>query len=173
MKKLSVFAGMSILLVFGSCASYDVKDAVATIVFNDSVPLEKSSWIGFSTYLGTVTAYNGISVSDWKTEFGNMIQIPAGDTLIELDVDHTTYGYNSSTRYIAKNMMFRFNFQPRKQYLIFWGTHVEGDGWFDPVSYGVKIYAWDFGEKISNKYLEDDDPNNLGFVPFLIQPVFR
>jgi hypothetical protein len=171
MKKLLVLAGITILLFLGSCATS--KEATVKIVFDDSVPIEKTSWISFGLNLGTVTGYNGISVSGWKTEHWDMIQIPAGDTVIELDIDHTSSIGNYHTRYRANNMMFRYNFQPQKQYWITWEIVAEGEGWFAPVKYGVSIYSWDFGEKISYGWLEDDDPHNLGFVPFLIQPVFR
>jgi hypothetical protein len=165
MKKLLVLAGISTLLFLGSCVTSKVP--VVKAVFDNSVPIEESSWVNLYMYSGIITAYNGISVSGWKTGSWDMIQIPAGDTTMEIDLD--AIGDN---RYIAKGMMFRYNFQPQKQYYIrfidpdFWSS------WNQEITggkYGVGIYAWDIGEKISYK---DTRPNFVEFVPFLIQPVF-
>jgi hypothetical protein len=74
-----------------------------------------------------------------------MIQIPAGDTLLE-------WKYNS---YIY--VWFRYNFQPQKQYFFFLDQE-EG-------KYGYRLYTYDFGEKVPGDPYRKD--HLLGFVPFL------
>jgi len=77
MKKLLLFASISFFL-FLSCSTS------VGIVFDDSIPIEKSSEI--CTYAGTITGYNGIAVS-WKPSLSNSVQIPAGDTIFEFDIN--------------------------------------------------------------------------------------
>jgi hypothetical protein len=131
-----------------------VTTASVGLVYDESVPLEKSAWLGIGN-LGTVTGYNGITVS-WKPMGTKMIQIPAGETLLEVDV-HTEY---AATIYKGKGLIFQYNFQPESLYYIFAGRDTEtGDA-------GVHIYAYDFGEKL--KMSQSDFQEHLeAFTPFL------
>jgi len=188
MKRLSLLSGISILLLFGSCASSQPKDSavkkdkvvgkesVVKIVFDDSVPPEKSSWINVGNVgrndIVTVAAYNSISVSDWKTLYPEMIQIPAGATEIEMDIEHIIRNILLTIKLTAKNMIFKYNFQPQKQYYItLVGSlndelDIEGE-------YGVNIYEWNFGERIPENFEYKNIKNHFtAFVPFLNKPVF-
>jgi hypothetical protein len=124
----------------------------AGLIYDESIPLEKSTWIGTQN-LGTVTGYNGITVN-WKQETGaKMIQIPAGETLLEVDVNSAI----GNTRYTGKGFLFRYNFQPGKQYLFMAGRDKESD------DLGFHIYAWDIGERIGTY----SEKNYDAFSPFL------
>jgi hypothetical protein len=171
MKKLLALVSISSLLYL-SCAT----NVVGT-VHDSSVPLERSSQILLSE--SDIVRYNGVSV-DWKKS-RDFIQIPAGNTLLEIDLKvQRTYGYGVSTRttvfssYEGK-MLFAYNFQPNKKYLLVFfndtGTTNTVTGLFgnqvtttdiNAKGWGYKIYVWEIGDKLSKAaahYLE--------FVPFL------
>jgi hypothetical protein len=139
-KGILVLAGLSILLFF-SCKT------TAGIVFDDSVPLEQSAWIECS--IGTITGYNGIAVN-WEQDSGKMVQIPAGDTLLEWNVSTRS----GNTNYSGKDMLLRYDFQAQKQYFFIFKLASNG-------TYGVNIFTCDFG-KMVNLYRD-----HFEFVPFL------
>jgi hypothetical protein len=149
LKKFLILASISILLFF-SC-SINVG-----LVFDDSVPLEQSAEI-YTSQVGTVTGYNGISV-EWKTGMSETVQIPAGDTLLEFDVK-AAYG---STVYTGKGMLFRYNFQPQKRYFLRFAWKYE-DGMN---IYGLNVYTYDAGEKVSASNKEFV-AHLTAFIPFL------
>jgi len=139
-KGILVLAGLSILLFF-SCKT------TAGIVFDDSVPLEQSAQIFCS--IGTITGYNGIAVN-WEQGSGKIVQIPAGDTLLEWNIS-TRYG---NTNYSGKDMLLRYNFQPQKRYYFRFNPDSNG-------IYGVNIFTCDIGE------MPNVNSAHFEFVPFL------
>jgi len=150
MKKLWVLAG-SVLLFF-SCST-----GVGT-VFDDSIPVEQTAQI-YTYRVGSITAYNGITVN-WQLKISaKSIQIPAGDTLLVWDV----MGDRGYTRYRGKNLEFRYNFQPQKKYyLLLNDKYDEAEG---TVTYGIDVYTYEINEKITN----NTGPHFTEFVPFLNQ----
>jgi len=153
MKKLWVIAG-SVLLFF-SCV---LTTKVGT-VFDDSVPAEQSAEICFYK-TNTISAYNGITVN-WKPKTTETIQIPAGETQL-IWGDYEAYWGN--TIYRGKNMVFVYNFQPRKKYYLMSWVEISKE---DEPKYGMKVYTYDPEEKI--KVINNDD-YFTGFVPFVNQP---
>jgi len=157
MKKLSVFIVISVL-VFFSCRS------VAT--FDESISEEKTTRI-FTGGIGTVTEYNGIPVN-WERVRSlkfTLQQIPAGDTLLQIDVDaelSVIYSANSTSRVILKadGALFKYNFQPQKEYFF--------DADMKNSEYGLNIYVWNYGDKNSGSGTPKDYANHfVAFVPFL------
>jgi hypothetical protein len=137
-------------LLVSSCTS----TASLGLVYDESVPLEKSSWI-CTANLGTITGYNGITVN-WKKSYSAiMIQIPAGDTLLEVDVD----AGDIMTTYKGKDLIFQYNFQPGKQYFMSIGYEESGD-------IGVNLYAYDIGESMKVS-MSDYSAHHVAFTPFL------
>ena len=146
-KKELVLFGLC-FIIFSSCAHLEK----ATQTFDESVPMENSSWI-CPRGGGEIIGYNGIPVS-WKIPFFGavpVIQIPAGDTLLEWNIDN---GY-----YKGKNILFRFNFQPQKQYYFDAGKEDE--------AYGLYVFEWDCNEKLPWLKGGWDKRGLLGFFPFL------
>ena len=126
-------------------------------IFDESIPLEKTTRISAGN-AGEIIGYNGIVVS-WKNEGSivpTMIQIPAGDTLLEWNVQSR----NGNIIYSGKNLLFRFNFQAQKQY-IFLASRVDGKE-------GFKVYVYDFEEKIPSNMYKDE--YFVGHVQFLDSP---
>jgi hypothetical protein len=123
-------------------------------IYDESIPVDESSSLSLNN-LGTITGYNGITV-EWKpnTWKGTFVQIPAGDTLLEIDLKSGSL--NGNVIY-SGNVLFRYNFQPGRQYWFFGGQDRESS------ENGLRVYAWNIGETpgvISEKYFE-------AFVPFL------
>ena len=147
MKKLFFLSGIMILLFF-SCMSTQS----AGVVFDDSLPVEKSSWISMYN-VGTITGYNGISVN-WKSSASKSIQIPAGGALLEMDIDST----QGNIIYKGRNMLFLYEFQPQKQYLFIVGKQDGGAG--------LKVHTYDIGEKIRQTQ-SGVNAHFTEFVPFL------
>jgi hypothetical protein len=152
MKKLWVIVGL--VLLFFSCGT-----TKTGIVFDEFVPVEQTAqiWI-YNT--GTITSYNG-TVVDWKPKATETIQIPAGDTLFLWDIK--TYS-GISNNYVGKDMSFRYNFQPRKKYLLIF------DRQYDSVEkreiVGIKVHTYKIGEKY--KVLPKDvDAHFTAFVPLI------
>jgi hypothetical protein len=126
-------------------------------VFDESVPLEKSSWI--SPYnVGIILSYNGIPVN-WtpftsineKLEF---YQIPAGPAVLEWDIRYSFDGAG----YRANGALFPFNFLPEKQYYFTFRIIDRQPG--------LNVYVYDIGEKIvlgESLYIKE---KLFGFVPF-------
>jgi hypothetical protein len=135
-------------LLFFSCATR------TGIVFDNSVPVEKSTWIAPSN-VGTVVGYNGIEVK-WKAGSYELIQIPAGETLLELNVN----GYVNFSPNILRGegALFRYNFHPGKKYFLLIQRK-------DDV-YGLNVYVYEYEEKISIS-MEDAEKHLVGFTPFL------
>jgi hypothetical protein len=145
MNKFWLLAGISVLLFFSCTINVG-------IVFDDSIPVEQTTRI-HTALIGKVTGYNGIAV-DWKTKVTETIQIPSGDTLLELDIV-ALYG---NTRYTGKNMLFRYNFQPQKQYVF--KFNIEDD------VYGLNVHTYEIGEKLYDTK-KDYEAHFTAFVPFL------
>ena len=148
MKKLLLIVTVLAMLIL-SCTT-----TKAGIIYDESTPLEQSSWIGI-TNVGTITAYNGLTVN-WKPAMFSMtmIQIPAGNTLLEIDI-RSQFGNNV---YSGNGMLFRYNFQPGKQYL-FRVQRAEGSN-----AFGLRVYAYDIGENIGFTW----DAIEKRFVEFVI-----
>ncbi|MDR2942253.1 MAG: hypothetical protein LBV17_06660 [Treponema sp.] len=127
MKKFWILAGISALLFLSSCAMS------VGIVFDDSVPIEKSTYI-CTYFIGEVTAYNGIPVK-WKQAI-KMVQIPAGDALLDLKLN----SMSGNIRYLG-NASFKYNFQPQKQYYLRFSELHEAN------KYGVSVYVYTLEEK--------------------------
>jgi hypothetical protein len=147
MKRLFLCVPVLAMLFF-SCSTS------AGVVYDESVPLEESSWINIGN-LGTVTGYNGIAVN-WKLRGYKMVQIPAGSTLLEVDV----YSQLGNTIYQGKGLIFAYNFQPGKQYFISVGREEVSK------ELGLRIYAYDFGEKLSASQ-SAFEAHFESYVPFL------
>jgi hypothetical protein len=119
----------------------------ATRVFDDTVPLEQSSRI-YVNKVGAITGYNGIDVN-WSRNGSTLI--PAGDTLLEFNVNGEI---RSDTILRVNGALFRYNFQPGKVYDFFIR---ERNG-----RIGLNVYSWNFGEPITTY-----DGHFVEFVPFL------
>ena len=141
MKKLFFCVAILVLLI-SSCTVTQ-----AGIVFDESIPLEQTSWLS-TGHLGTVVSYNGIAVK-WSST--KVVQIPAGDTLLELNV--SSRGGNVIIK--INRALFRYSFQPEKHYSFLLGM--------DNDEYGVSVYAWNFGETMSTY----DSKHFVEFVQFL------
>jgi hypothetical protein len=140
-----------ILIIVFFAASCGTTGDVET-VFDDSIPVEKTA--GIITWIGSVTAYNGIPV-DWKRTFSRRaVQIPAGEATLEWDID----SYQGFIRYTGKGMLMKYNFKPQKKYLF----QVEKK---ENVT-GLAIYEYDKDEKVKYSY-SDMDTHKVDFVPFL------
>ncbi|MDR0322090.1 MAG: hypothetical protein LBI28_11350 [Treponema sp.] len=149
MKKLLLIVTVFAML-FLSCTT------TVGIIYDESTPLEQSSWFNITNF-GTVTAYNGLTVN-WKskTVSPTMVQIPAGNTLLEIDISSNV----GNTVYTGKGMLLRYNFQPGKQYLFIVSRNNESG------TIGVRVYAYDIGEKIGLT-LGAMEPHFVEFVYFL------
>jgi hypothetical protein len=155
MKKILLLIGIASLL-FSSCLS------TSTSIFDDSILEEKTTRI-MTNNIGDVNEYNGIPVN-WKQKFAKntLYQIPAGDTLLEFDVE-AEISYKS---YISiKGASLKYNFQPQKEY--WFSISRKNNLW------GIDLYAWDYGDKNSGKQtyrsitvLDYDEANFVEFVPF-------
>jgi hypothetical protein len=180
MKKLLALVCISCLLYL-SCATN-----VVGIVHDSSVPLERSAQLTFDG--GEIIRYNGVAV-DWKKKRGELIQIPAGNTLLEIDLNvnrshGSVVGYNPygtpnrvvTTEIYEGKVLFSYNFQPNKHYLLYFlddfgttttvfdlfGNQKTSTTDLNAQGWGFRVYAWEIGEKLSKAaahYLE--------FVPFL------
>ena len=142
MKKLSLCAAILVVLI-SSCTV-----TKAGIIFDESVPQEQTSWIS-TAQVGTITAYNEIAVK-WSSY--KIIQIPAGDTLLELDINARL----GDIRVKAKGALFRYDFQPEKFYSFL-------VGWDENSQVGLRVYAWNHGET----WGAYDSKHFVEFVPFL------
>lgn len=131
----------------------------AEIIYDESVPLEQSSWIS-SLNVGPITEYNVITVN-WPRE--KVIQIPAGNTLFKFNVyayiftGHGVRLQSNGYRLQGTGALFQYNFQPEKIYSLLVGQSDNGQ-------YGLAVYAWNFGEKFTAL-----EKNYVEFVPFINQ----
>ena len=123
----------------------------AGIIYDDTIPLEETAWIGLFN-LGTITGYNGVSVN-WKLTGPKMVQIPAGDTLLEVNL----FSDREGITYRGEGLIFRYNFQKQKQY--FFQADIQN------TIRGLRVHEYDFGERVAppNDYAK----HYVGFVPFL------
>ena len=143
MKKLFVLISLSAFLILSCVILGSPK-----IIFDDSVPVEESSWFWMDN-VGKITGYNGINVN-WQLFGANLLQIPAGNTVLEWEIN----ALSGNTRYRGKNMIFAYNFQPGTKYYI---SFKANDG-----VYGLNLYAYEFEEP-----LRDIADHFVEFVPFL------
>lgn len=155
-KKLLFLVCITTLLL-----TFCITNPKAKIIFDDSIPKEKTAWI-CPVNVGTITEYNEIRV-DWKNNAFSFsfIQIPAGNTLLEWDINANI----GNTNYRADNILFRYNFLAGKQYLLYFGRDpnpIEGE----TGAFGIKLYMYDMGETISGSSSEMDK-HFSGFAPFL------
>lgn len=148
MKKQLAVIGILVFLIF-SCKSS------AGIIFDDSVPVEQTAWLSTAslgtTSIGKIIGYNGIAV-DWSG-VTKMIQIPAGNTVLEWNIDASDY----HTHYTGKNILFAYNYKPQKQY--FFAVRVEDE------MYGLRVYEFEMGEMFSTSSTFEE--RFVEFVPFL------
>jgi len=138
-----------VILVVVLASSCIINTKVGT-VYDDTVPADKAAWINLYN-VGTVVGYNGIGVQ-WKTGMSEAIQIPSGDTTLELNIE-ASVGY---TQYKGTGMIFKYNFQAQKQYRFVVGQKDD--------AYGLNVYTYDVGEKITSGNFND---HLTGFVPFV------
>jgi len=154
MKKYLLLIGI-LSLLFSSCWTWSVR------VFDDSTPEEKTARL-FPYDVGTVTEYNGITVN-WKKSYSlddKLIQIPAGETLLQFDVNSRLYFSNYSFTVRGENILFRYNFQPQKTYVFHLVFHSNSG------IYGLNVYAYNYGESMRD--LRRPSRRRLvEFVPFL------
>jgi hypothetical protein len=145
------------LVLFGLCfliISSCLNPTKVKQTFDESVPIEKSSRIVISL-VGDIIGYNGVPVN-WKNKASfslQIIQIPAGDTLLEWNVESTT-GF---VVYRGKNILFRFNFQPQKLYFLTVGQKDQ--------AFGLNVWAYNFDEKVPVEFRNLE--HFIGFFPFL------
>ena len=146
--KIIKYGCFMFILLFISCMTM----TSAKFVYDESIPIEQSSWIN-PMDVGTITGYNGIPVR-WSSnsDYKGFFQIPAGDTLLELDIN-ANYG---SVAFKGKNILFRYTFEAGKQYL-FWVIRRDG-------KYGLDVASTDIAEEIR---FDVRKTNLVEFVPFL------
>ena len=83
-----------------------------------------------------------------------MIQIPAGDTLLEWNIKAETFAGS----YRGNGLLYRYSFEPEKQYF-FYLAEVNG-------AYGLTVYAYDYDVTITaRQHLHRD--YYVEFVPFV------
>jgi hypothetical protein len=133
----------------------------AGIVYDESIAVDETAWV-YPANIGTIIGYNGIEV-EWKINpySYNFIQIPAGDTLLEWNID----AYQGSMIYKINNVLFRYNFPPGKQYYFTIGRDPQANE-SDTGSLGLKVHLYNIGEKSSTSF-SDIDKHYYGFAPFL------
>ena len=124
-------------------------------IFNEDIPESESAWIT-PAGTGKVISYNGIPVDwNWKGLSFTMYQIPAGNTILEWDID--------SRDIIGKGIIFQYNFLPGKQYHFY-------PSWKDG-NYGFWVFEDDFRTKIPPNVMFTsgavDTKKSIGFFPFL------
>lgn len=138
------------IVLFVSCAA---TPSVKT-VFDDSIPLEHTAWIS-TTFQGSIVGFNGIPVEWKKGDISHMIQIPAGDALLEWNIQSGNLYIQRS----AQGVQFQYNFQPQKQYIFLLRIHGDIDG-FD-------VWHYDIGENMDFNPKRSDEQHYAGFTPFL------
>jgi len=99
-----------------------------TTIFDDSIPVEKTARI-LLTGAGNVTEYNGIG-----------------------------YTTDRSTIVNGKDILFRYNFLPQKEYFFYLAEKNN--------TYGLSVYAYNYGEKKSG-IPREINAHFVGFAPFL------
>jgi len=144
-----VLAGLSVLMI-SSCAS-----SMNNFVFDDSIPTEQLVELQFLD-VGTTVGYNGINV-DWRSSdwYVYTVKIPAGDTLLEINVETKS----RNTNYFQRGSLFRYNFRPNMKYSLRFGT--------DEGITGLNVFTFEGGENMPAKLYDKTDPHFAAFVPFL------
>ena len=132
-KKSFLILGVLAVVLLASCQT-------APTTWDYSYPEERSASVRFVSMV--VTAYNGISVSNFE-----WVRIPEGQTSITADV----FIRHAGIIFVARDMEFGFPFQAGREYRVVGTTN--------DMRWGVSIY--DSG---SNEL--------LAFVPFIEQPQF-
>lgn len=122
-------------------------------VFDESISIEDSAWI-VQGGVGDIVGYNGISV-DWNLGFTGAARIPAGDTLLEWNVNSAI----GNSRYRGNSLLIQYKFQPEKKYIFVLARG--GDG-----SYGLNVYRFVFEDEIPASFSALED-YFVGFTPFL------
>jgi hypothetical protein len=139
------------LLILGACASN------SQVIFDENLPLEKSSRMVIYSGLN-IKAYNGISVPQKKVMGSTIstwydVYLPPGDVEFLCDLSHSNGNYH----YIAKDIFFRYKFEPGMVYsIVFFPA-----GGPDKNKWGVNIFG-NTGPQLGR--LQKD--NLLAFVPF-------
>jgi len=154
MKKLFLLIGVAFLV---SCASLVSCISASTKTVHDpSVPVEQTALI--YPNVGTITGYNGMTVN-WEQPLfkglTNLIQIPAGNTILEWNLE-AIGAYSLTT---GKNILFAYNFRPQKKYFFY---AVQKDE-----KYGLNVYAYNLDEKIRATSTKDINAHFEAFAPFL------
>ena len=122
-----MFVVILAVILLPSCASS------ANVIYDESIPLEKTSLL-HTWNQGYIVGYNGVEVN-WRTRGKKLIQIPAGDTLLEWDLNT----YASGSIVSGKGILFRYNFQPQKQYVFVTTRKDMGWGLGFPRFFGQQI----------------------------------
>ena len=135
-----------------------------SIIFDESVAPENTAWIT-TVLMGTITGFNGVEVNWGKYTSLKLIQIPAGDTLLEWDLDAYVILGTITYNYKGKDILLRYNFLPDKKYTF----QVVKEDQKEDGRYGVNIYRWEKNEKIPSldAGVYGWRKNFLEFVPFL------
>ena len=147
--KVMLFFSSVFLFVLFSCLS--TSSVIAE--YDESIPLEKTARL-CTTRQGVIVGYNGIGVN-WETKGNEMIQIPAGDTLLEWNLNAHSSGYY----FQGDGILFRYNFQPQKQYLFLVAQKEK--------VWGFNIWSYDFNEKTPSRITTSAIDHLIDFAPFL------
>jgi hypothetical protein len=146
MKTLVFGLSLCFVLLLGSCVTTSEK-----AVFDESVLIEDSAWI--MERVGKIVNYNGIPV-DWTLGTTGMARIPAGDTILEWNINYST----GLATFRGDGLIMRYNFLPSFCYTFMVSEKNN--------QYGLNVYAFEFDEKLPitwNAYEE----HFVGFAPFL------
>ncbi len=148
MRKIFVLCVTCILFVLSCTISEKA-------VFDESVPIEDSAWVTQGG-VGKIVGYNGISV-DWNLGMTGMARIPAGDTVLEWNIDGTVT--NTARPVKGEGILFRYNFHPQKKY--FFRIMRKNN------AYGLDVHSYNFDEEVSLLSNEEFEMHFVDFVPFL------
>jgi hypothetical protein len=119
---------------------------IKPVYFDDTLPEEQMATVWHVDAQSKVVAYNGVDIGDvWICS-----KIPAGDSEFVMDIIAGT-----GIRYIADNVIYRYNFQAGKVYTVDFAINDEGD-------WGMNIYD---GPPTQVGWVIEE--NFITFVPFL------
>ena len=155
-KRMALFGVICAMLVLGACS-------IGTpMVFDDSVSPTESVKIYFQDGI-EVTSYNGIPVptkeaplriSNIKSEW-RYVRLPAGEIEFVFDI-----GQKLDNIYTAKNVPFKYTFEPIEEEEYFYYLSFTPRGGPDHDMWGIVIY------KLSNKDMVIKQERRVEFVPF-------
>jgi hypothetical protein len=126
MKRIVLVLGViCVMLVLCSCLT--VPMMIPPIIYDESVPLEQSCRILFSSI--EITAYNGIPVpyskGNYSTYLRNVtvsewthIVLPAGEIEFTGDIILSNTIKNTRTYYVIPDVVLKYRFEPGKNYTI-------------------------------------------------------